>query len=61
MEVCINNAWGTVCDKEFSSQDVEVVCRQIGELPSGKCRCYSHSVNQADLPVLPVPAAANSC
>ena len=46
MELCINNAWGTVCDDEFSSQDAEVVCRQIGELPPGKHICYSHSVNQ---------------
>ena len=28
VEVCYNNAWGTICSDGFGSQDAEVVCRQ---------------------------------
>lgn len=30
VEVCINNAWGTVCGKQFDRLDAEVVCRNQG-------------------------------
>lgn len=31
MEVCINNAWGTICrDSFFSSVDAGIVCGQLG-------------------------------
>ena len=30
VEICINNAWGTVCDKFFGPPDAGVVCHQIG-------------------------------
>ena len=32
VEICINNAWGTVCDNAFHSADAAVVCRQLGLL-----------------------------
>ena len=32
VEICINNAWGTVCDNAFRSPDATVVCRQLGLL-----------------------------
>ncbi len=39
LELCINNAWGTVCSGAFSAgfsaNEAEVVCRQLGHL-SGK-------------------------
>ena len=35
VELCINNAWGTVCTDFISEDDVEVICRQIGQLPPG--------------------------
>ena len=30
LEVCNNNAWGTVCDDGFGSTDAKVACRQLG-------------------------------
>ena len=30
VEVCINNAWGTVCDNFFGQDDAETVCASIG-------------------------------
>ena len=37
LEVCINNAWGTVCDDRFNSLDATVACTQLeGFNSSGK-------------------------
>ena len=30
LEVCVGQTWGTVCDRSFYSNDVRVVCRQLG-------------------------------
>ena len=30
VEICINNAWGTVCNNRFSSSDADVVCKNLG-------------------------------
>ena len=35
VEVCVNNAWGTVCSGNWSSTDAKVVCRSIGALSLG--------------------------
>ena len=34
LEVCVNNAWGSVCDSAgvFTSDEAKVVCRQLGIL-----------------------------
>ena len=29
VEICINNAWGTVCNNLFGRNDAEVVCEQL--------------------------------
>lgn len=30
VEICFNNAWGTVCGDTFSSYDAHVVCTSLG-------------------------------
>ena len=35
VEVCINNAWGTVCDNSFSTSDAHVVCKELGYIFNG--------------------------
>ena len=30
VEVCINRAWGTICDIGFSNSDAIVICNQLG-------------------------------
>ena len=32
VEVCLNSAWGTVCDTAFTKEEATVVCRQLGLL-----------------------------
>ena len=36
LEICINNAWGTICHDSFSSDDAGVACRQLGNV-TGMC------------------------
>ncbi len=36
IEMCINNAWGTICDDGWDIKDANVACAQLGFQPYGK-------------------------
>ena len=49
VEICINNAWGTVCGDGFTRGEALVVCRQLGKLQTeGTCMWLCTSVSNSD-------------
>ena len=35
VEICYNNAWGTICNNSWSTNNVNVACRQLGFRSTG--------------------------
>ena len=50
LEVCFNNAWGTVCDRSFDDADAAVACSQVnGFQRSGMSNCFFFKSKAANL------------
>ena len=39
VEICINRAWGSICQSSWSTSDSNVVCSQLGYQPTGITGC----------------------
>lgn len=51
VEICINGAWGTVCDDGWSAVDANVVCDQLGHYPSGATPRYGAFYGEGTGPI----------
>ena len=36
VQLCYNNAWGSICDANWGNNDSNVICYQLGLQPFGK-------------------------
>ena len=61
VELCLNNAWGTICDQGFGTADATVICQQLGFANTSKRRKgrgHSEHIDQHGLYSLGTDATA---
>ena len=44
LEICINNAWGTICGTQFESSELNIACSQLGGTGTALRQLYYASV-----------------
>ena len=37
VEICVNNIWGSVCNRGFNTDEADVICRQLNGGFDGLC------------------------
>lgn len=52
VEVCINHAWGGVCDNSWSSASASIVCGQLGFQRAGKSYVLSYTMTCHAFPLV---------
>ena len=51
VEICLNRAWGTICNNSFSISDAAVVCRQLRYHFNGSQVLSTSNFSQASGPI----------
>ena len=41
-EICINNIWGSVCNRGFNAREAEVICKQVNNSFEGTRNCCTN-------------------
>ena len=44
VEICLNNTWGTVCNRGWQNVDAMVACRQAGHSTIGKSHALENRI-----------------
>ena len=53
VEICLNRAWGTICNNSFGTSDATVVCRQLRYHFSRSQVIPTSNFSQASDPIFP--------